>query len=118
MTYALGLKVGRISSTDPETVQYHMDCIDSAISEIAETTRQAAYVVADTQREMRRIQALIASSNPELKVTQVERLYKSDNAHADLERLHHHADALQTYCETVKEVLTNKYFELRRKGRG
>jgi len=109
--------VGRISAKDPETVQFHMDCLDAAVVEIADTSLRAGYIIADSQHEMRRIQALIASSNPELKVTQVERLYKGDPRHAELECLLAEAKALEDYCSTIKEVLTNKYFELRRKGR-
>lgn len=110
----LALKVGRISSKDPEAIAYHLDEIDAAVAEVSHIRVDASFALAEAQRNMREIQHDYITRE-DLKVTQAERLYKTDAEHRELEELSAKLTAVVQYCDTTEGLLRSKHFELIRK---
>jgi hypothetical protein len=113
---ALTLRIGAVSSKDPHAVQFYLDEIDAATAEVSRLRADASYAQADVQHKMRCIQREYVTQ-PGLKVTQAERLYKIDQNHRELEALLTKLVATVTYCDTVENLLKNKWFELKGKSR-
>jgi hypothetical protein len=113
---ALALRVGAVSSKDPHAIQFHLDEIDAATAEVSRLRADASYAQADVQRKMRGIQREYVTQ-PGLKVTQAERLYKIDQDHRELEALLTKLVATINYCDTAENLLKNKWFELKGKPR-